>query len=251
MAEGAFQVLPAVDLLGAEAVRLEQGDFGRVSVRAQPEQLVRRFAAAGARLIHVVDLDGARLGRIRADLIGRLAAAAGPAELQASGGIRSPADAERLLAAGAARVVVGTAALAEAEALEQFVARLGDRLVVAIDVRGGRVAARGWLDDTGLEAADVARRCAEAGVPRILCTAIERDGMLGGPDLDLLREVRDASGLPVLAAGGIRSESDLAAVAAVGCEGAVVGRALLDGSLPLSAVVDRETPIAPTRTGSA
>lgn len=236
MAEGAFQVLPAVDLLGAEAVRLEQGDFGRVSVRAQPEELVRRFAAAGARLIHVVDLDGARLGRIRADLIGRLVEAAGPAELQASGGIRSPTDAERLLAAGAARVVVGTAALAEAGALEQFVARLGDRLVVAIDVRGGRVAARGWLDDTGLEAADVARRCAEVGVPRILCTAIERDGMLGGPDLDLLREIRDASGLPVLAAGGIRSEADLAAVAAIGCEGAIVGRALLDGSLPLSAV---------------
>ena len=240
MAEGSFQVVPAVDLLGDEAVRLEQGDFGRVAVRAQPEELVRRFAAAGARLIHVVDLDGARRGRIRPDVVARLVEAAAPVNLQASGGIRSPADAEQLLAAGAARVVVGTAvALAEPEALEQFAAELGDRLVVAIDVRGGRVAARGWLEDTGLEAAAVARRCAEAGVPRILCTAIERDGMLGGPDLDLLREVRDASGLPVLAAGGIRSESDLAAVAAVGCEGAVVGRALLDGSLPLSAVGGR------------
>jgi phosphoribosylformimino-5-aminoimidazole carboxamide ribotide isomerase len=236
MTEQTFQVLPAVDLLGEEAVRLEQGDFGRVAVRAQPEELVRRFADAGARLIHVVDLDGARLGRIRPDVVGRLAEAAAPAKVQASGGIRSPADAELLLAAGAARVVVGTAALAEPEALEQFVAELGGRLVIAIDVRFGRVAARGWLDDTGLEAAEVARRCAVVGVSRILCTAIERDGMLGGPDLDLLREVREASGLPVLAAGGIRSHSDLAAVAATGCEGAVVGRALLDGSLPLSAV---------------
>jgi phosphoribosylformimino-5-aminoimidazole carboxamide ribotide isomerase len=236
MAEEAFQVLPAVDLLGEEAVRLEQGDFGRVAARAQPEELVRRFAAAGARLIHVVDLDGARGGGIRQDLIGHLVDAAAPAKLQASGGIRSPADAEQLLAAGAARVVVGTAALAEPEALGQFVAQLGDRLLVAIDVRGGRVAARGWLEDTGLDAADVAGRCAEAGVPRILCTAIERDGMLGGPDLDLLQRVREASSLPVLAAGGIRSEADLAAVAAAGCEGAVVGRALLDGSLPLSAI---------------
>jgi phosphoribosylformimino-5-aminoimidazole carboxamide ribotide isomerase len=231
-----FQVLPAVDLLGVEAVRLEQGDYGRVAVRAEPEELVRRFAAAGARLIHVVDLDGARRGLIRTDVIGRLAEAAAPAKVQASGGIRSLADAEQLLAAGAARVVVGTAALAEPEALEQFVAQLGDRLVVAVDVRGGRVAARGWLDDTGLEAADVARRCADAGVSRILCTAIERDGMLGGPDLDLLREVWEASRLRVLAAGGIRSEADLAAVAAVGCAGAVVGRALLDGSLPLASL---------------
>jgi phosphoribosylformimino-5-aminoimidazole carboxamide ribotide isomerase len=236
MTEGSFQVLPAVDLLGEEAVRLEQGDFGRVAARAQPEELVRRFAAAGARLIHVVDLDGARRGRIRTDVIAHLAEAAAPAKLQASGGIRSPADAAQLLAAGAARVVVGTAALAKPEALEDFVAQFGDRLVVAIDVRGGRVAARGWLEDTGLDALKVARRCAEVGVPRILCTAIERDGMLGGPDLDLLGEVWKVSRLPVLAAGGIRSEADLTAVAATGCEGAVVGRALLDGSLPLSSV---------------
>ncbi len=218
-------MVPAVDLLGDEAVRLEQGDFGRVAVRAQPEELVRRFAAAGARLIHVVDLDGARHGLIRTGVIARLAEAAAPAKLQASGGIRSSADAERLLAAGAARVVVGTAAFARPEALERFAAELGDRLVVAIDVRGGRVAARGWLEDTGLDASDVARHCAGAGVSRVLCTAIERDV--------------DASGLPVLAAGGVRSDSDLAAIAAVGCEGAVVGRALLDGSLPLSAVGGR------------
>jgi phosphoribosylformimino-5-aminoimidazole carboxamide ribotide isomerase len=240
MTAGSFQVLPAVDLLGEEAVRLEQGDFERVAARAEPEQLVRRFAAAGARLIHVVDLDGARNGTIRKDLIGRLAEAAGAAKVQASGGIRSPADAERLLSAGAARVVVGTAALLGPEALERFVGELGDRLVVAVDARGRRVASQGWLEDTGLDAADVARCCAAAGVSRILCTAIDRDGTLGGPDLDLLREVRDASRLPVVAAGGIRSEADLAAVAALGCEGAVVGRALLDGSLPLAAVGSQE-----------
>jgi phosphoribosylformimino-5-aminoimidazole carboxamide ribotide isomerase len=234
MAEGGFQVLPAVDLLGEEAVRLEQGDFARVAARAEPEELVRRFATAGARLIHVVDLDGARRGQIRTDVIARLVEAAGPAKVQASGGIRSTADAERLLAAGAARVVVGTAALAEPGALEEFVTHFGDRLVVAIDVRGGRVAVRGWLEDTGLDAAELAKRCGAADVSRILCTAIERDGMLGGPDLDLLRQVCEVSSLPVLAAGGISSEADLAAVAATGCEGAVVGRALLDGSLPLS-----------------
>ena len=229
-------MIPAVDLLGDDAVRLEQGDFGRVAARAQPLELVRRYAEAGARLIHLVDLDGARGGRIRPDVVRSLVEAAAPAEVQASGGVRSPADAERLLATGASRVVVGTAALAGPAALEGFVAGLGERLVVAIDVRRRQVAVRGWLDDTGLEAAAMACKCAEAGVKRLLCTAIDRDGMLTGPDLELLREVREASGLPVLAAGGISSEADVAEVAASGCEGAVVGRALLDGSLPLSAV---------------
>src|SRR6266568_5424989 len=139
MAEERFQVLPAVDLVGGEAVMLEQGDVERVAVRALPEELVRRFAGAGARMIHVVDLDGVRSGGIREGLIGGLEETAGAAKLQVSGGIRSPADAERLLAAGAARVVVGTAALAEPDALERFVAELGDRLIVAIDVRSGRV----------------------------------------------------------------------------------------------------------------
>src|SRR5438445_8859968 len=139
MAEERFRVLPAVDLLGGEAVRLEQGDFERVAVRARPEELVRRFAAAGARLIHVVDLDGVRSGGIREDLIGRLAETAGAAKLQVSGGIRSPANADRLLAAGAARVVVGTAALAEPAALGRFVAELGDPLVRATHLRGWRV----------------------------------------------------------------------------------------------------------------
>jgi phosphoribosylformimino-5-aminoimidazole carboxamide ribotide isomerase len=231
-----FQVIPAVDLLGESAVRLEQGDFSRVAARARPEELVRRFAAAGAPLIHLVDLDGARSGRSRPELVERLAAEATPARVQASGGIRSLADAERLLAAGAARVVVGTAAVADSRALERFARALGDRLVVAIDVRGRRVAVRGWTRESDVGPGELARRCAAVGVARLLCTAIERDGTLSGPDLGLLGQVVQQSGLPVLAAGGIRSRADLDAVAATGGEGAVVGRALLDGSLPLSAV---------------
>ena len=229
------QVIPAVDLLGEEAVRLEQGDFSRVVAREQdPVRLVERLVAAGARLIHVVDLDGARSGVLRPDLVGALVAAASPALVQASGGVRSPAQGERLLAAGAARVVVGTAAFARPNALEDWVRALDERLVVAIDVRGGRVAVSGWERTTALEAEEAARHCAEAGVPRLLCTAVERDGTLAGPDLDLLHQVCTVSGLPVLAAGGIRSKADLDAVAEAGCEGAIVGRALLAGLLPLS-----------------
>lgn len=228
-------MIPAVDLLGEDAVRLERGEFDRVVAReADPVALVERFVEAGARLLHVVDLDGARSGRIRPELVRRLAAAAAPARIQASGGVRSPRDAERLLDAGAARVVVGTAAFAAPDALERYAAALDIGLVVAVDVRAGRVVTGGWSQETELTAEEAAERSAAAGVSRLLCTAVDRDGTLQGPDLELLGRVLERSGLPVLAAGGIRSVADLAQVERLGCEGAIVGRALLEGRLTLS-----------------
>jgi phosphoribosylformimino-5-aminoimidazole carboxamide ribotide isomerase len=230
-----FQVIPAVDLLGEAAVRLERGEFDRVVARdADPVALVERLVGAGATLVHVVDLDGARSGRTRPDLVRRLVQAAAPARIQASGGVRSISDAEELLAAGAFRVVVGTAAFSGPRALEEYRNALDDRLVVAVDVRKGRVVTAGWTEATEISADEAAERSAAAGVSRLLCTAVDRDGTLGGPDLDLLATVRERSGLPVLAAGGIRTRKDLDAVERLGCEAAIVGRALLDERLPLS-----------------
>jgi phosphoribosylformimino-5-aminoimidazole carboxamide ribotide isomerase len=232
-----FLVLPAVDLLGEEAVRLERGEFDRVTLRAgDPEGLMARFAEAGAAMIHLVDLEGARSGGIRPGLMARLIAAAAGIPVQASGGIRTLADAEALLAAGASRVVVGTAAYAAPEALEGFAGALGDRLVAAVDARGGRLALSGWERESELSIEEAAERCAAAGVVRLHCTAVDRDGTMTGPDLELLARVRDRSGLRVLAAGGIRSLDDLAEIEALGLEGAVVGRALLEGAIPLSAI---------------
>jgi phosphoribosylformimino-5-aminoimidazole carboxamide ribotide isomerase len=229
-----FRVIPAVDVLGEDAVRLERGRFDRVVEREDPARLIERFVEAGAGLIHVVDLDGARSGRLRPELVRQLAAVAAPAVLQASGGVRSLAAAECLLEAGARRVVVGTAAFSTPEGLARYREALDGRLVVAVDVRAGRVVAEGWSEETGLTAEEAAERCADAGVPRIICTAIDRDGTLAGPDLNLLELVRERSGLPVLAAGGVGSVADLAAVESVGCEGVIVGRALLRGRIPLS-----------------
>jgi phosphoribosylformimino-5-aminoimidazole carboxamide ribotide isomerase len=230
-----FQVIPAVDLLGEEAVTLERGDYERVTLReSDPAALVARFAAAGAELVHVVDLDGARSGRLRPELVGRLVAAALPARVQASGGIRSVADARTLLDAGAARVIVGTAACADEDALGRFARAVGEALVVAIDCRDGRIAVRGWEESGGLDVDEAIDRCVAAGVVRLHCTAIDRDGTLAGPDLALLRRVVERSGLRVVAAGGVSSAADIAAVAATGCEGAVVGRALLEGRVPLT-----------------
>jgi phosphoribosylformimino-5-aminoimidazole carboxamide ribotide isomerase len=229
-----FRVVPAVDILGTDAVRLRQGDYARVTNRsADPLALIESYRDAGAELVHVVDLDGARDGRIRTDVVRRAAAAALPARIQASGGIRSVLDGERLLEAGAVRVVVGTAAFAAEDALDDFANGLGEALVVAVDVRNSLVAVGGWTQTTTITVEDALERCRSAGVPRLLCTAIERDGTLAGPDLDLLGRVCGSS-IAVLAAGGVRSLADLAAIEAAGCEGAVVGRALLEGSLPLS-----------------
>lgn len=228
-----LEVIPAVDLLGDEAVRLRRGDYDDVTLRRDdPEGLVRGLVASGAGRIHVVDLDGARSGELRLGLIARLVAAAAPARVQASGGVRALGDARALLDLGADRVVVGTAAWRTPDAVEELASALGESLVVAIDVRRGRVAVGGWLGDGGLDADEAADRCAAAGVARILCTAIDRDGTLLGPDLRLLAGVVARSGVPVLAAGGVSSESDLDALAGIGCEGAVVGRAVLERRLP-------------------
>jgi len=224
-----MQVIPAIDLLGREAVRLQQGDYERVSQFGEPAELAAQFAADGARWIHVVDLDGARAGQIRPVVVAALVHASSPASVQASGGVRSVADAKTLLRAGASRVVVGTAAWT---LLDDLVASLGDTLVVALDVRDGVVHTRGWTE-SALELDQAIDRCTAGGVSRLLCTAIERDGMLEGPEVELVRHVVERSGLPVLAAGGIRSEADIDALEQAGAEGAIVGRALLDGTIQL------------------
>jgi phosphoribosylformimino-5-aminoimidazole carboxamide ribotide isomerase len=237
-----FEVIPAVDVLGDEAVRLEQGDFARVTLRAgDPAELVRRFAERRPPRIHVVDLAAARSGGVRPSLVAALVAEAAPVPLQAAGGVRSPADALALVAAGAERVVVGSAAFAAPGAVGPYVDALGERLVVAVDVRDGVVAAAGWESSTGLDADEAVDLCLGAGVARLLCTAIERDGTMSGPNLELLARVRERSGLPVLAAGGIRSDDDLTALAELGLEGAVVGRALLEGRISLGSHVPVHT----------
>ena len=215
---GPIDVIPAVDVLGSEAVRLRQGDYDSVVERADdPVALARRWAAAGARRIHLVDLDGARAGRVRPELVGAVARAGLP--VQASGGIRSLADARALLAAGADRVIVGTAAWPDPTPWFE----LGDALVLALDVRDGQVRAAGWTEAAGISFADAIELAAGR---RVLVTAIDRDGTLAGPDIGLVAAAA-ATGAQVLAAGGVRSPEDVRELAAAGAEAAVVGRALL------------------------
>lgn len=216
--EQGIEVIPAVDVLGDGAVRLERGAYDAVVDRAgDPIALAQRWIDAGARRIHLVDLDGARSGRVRPELVRAVAALGVP--VQASGGIRSLADARALLAAGADRVIVGTAAWPDPTPWLE----LGEQLVLALDVRDGEVRASGWTAGAGIRFEDA---LGHVRGRRVLVTAIDRDGTLAGPDVALVRRAVEA-GAQVLAAGGIRDVADVIALAEAGAEAAVVGRALL------------------------
>src|SRR5205085_12477225 len=231
MTQDSFTVAPALDVLDGRCVRLLEGSRERVTVEGgDPVEAARRFEAEGARLLHVVDLDGAFAGKPTPGLVERIAAAV-DVPVQVGGGLRTLAAIEEALEAGAARAIVGTAAVSPAF-LEQ-VAALGERVVVAIDVKDGRVATDGWTEAADLTAGELAARCAEAGIARLLVTNTRRDGSLAGPDTELLVDVL-AAGLPVLAAGGIASVDDLRAVKQIGCEGAIAGSALWLGRFTLA-----------------
>jgi phosphoribosylformimino-5-aminoimidazole carboxamide ribotide isomerase len=216
-----MQVIPALDLLGNDAVRLEQGDFNRVIFRQPIEAFMARIVATTPPLIHIVDLQGARDGALRGDVIQRCAEVADGIPLQVSGGIRSVEAVRAALDAGARRVIVGTAVWESDDALALFARTFGEQLLVALDVSGGQIAVRGWTASSGLSVDDALARCAAAGVARLHVTAIDRDGTMRGPDLALYRQVC-SSGIPVVAAGGIRDD-DVAALADLGCEAAVMG----------------------------
>ena len=221
-----MQIIPAVDVLGRDAVRLERGDYERVLFRQPLAHYIERVVAATTpQLLHLVDLQGARDGVFRPELLEIAKRASQGVDVQVSGGIRSVEEARTALDAGAARVIMGTAAFASDDSLVALVSALGPSLVVALDVKNGMIATRGWLATSGLSVAEALARCRDAGVSRIHATAVDRDGTMGGPDLSLYEELC-GSGIAVVAAGGVRSTEDINALAAVGCEAAVMGTAL-------------------------
>ncbi len=221
-----FVVYPALDVLEGRCVRLAEGRREEVTIEGgDPVAAARRFAREGACFLHMVDLDGAFSGRPSVDLVRLIAATAGAVPLQVGGGYRSLEAIAAAIEAGAARVMIGTAATSP-EFLARAVARFGERLVVAIDARDGKVALRGWTEFSQLDAGELARACAATGVHRLLVTSTRRDGSLAGPDFELLETVLEASKLPVIAAGGVATLDDLRALRAAGCEGAVAGAAI-------------------------
>jgi phosphoribosylformimino-5-aminoimidazole carboxamide ribotide isomerase len=226
-------IIPAIDLLGGRAVRLEQGDFARVTdFGPDPIALARGFAEAGAPWLHVVDLDGARLGHwCHLDVIAQIVAAAG-IPVQAGGGARDLAQVEAALERGVARVIVGTAATESLATAASWAARFGSRLVFSFDTRDRRVLTQGWLSESAQDPVAMAEKLRDAGACRFIHTDTVRDGTLRGPDLSGLTALLPL-GVPVLVAGGVATYADLEAIRDAGAEGAIVGRALLEGTIEL------------------
>jgi phosphoribosylformimino-5-aminoimidazole carboxamide ribotide isomerase len=223
---------PAIDIRGGQAVRLLQGDYEReTTYDADPVDAAKRWADEGAEFLHVVDLDGAKAGEPRnLDAVRRIAAAV-ECPIQVGGGLRDAAAVAAVLATGAERVVIGTAALRDPEFLAATIATYNERVVVSVDARAGKVALEGWTEAGEEGVVEAVAALSERGVARFLCTAIEVDGTMEGPAIDQLAEIAAATEAQVIASGGIGDLShleSLAAQAPANLEGAIVGRALYE-----------------------
>jgi phosphoribosylformimino-5-aminoimidazole carboxamide ribotide isomerase len=239
-----MELFPAVDLYQGEAVRLVQGDFSRSRSYGDPMALARRYVDAGARWVHVVDLDAARTGEpVNRDTVLELIASV-PVAVQVGGGIRRAEDADALLGAGAARVVIGTAALRDPALAAVLASRHPGRVAVGLDHRGGgaEVAVAGWEQGAARTLEQALAGLEGLPLAAVVITAIERDGMLEGPDVAGLASALGATRHPVVASGGVRSAADLRALRALraagrGLAGAIVGKALVDGVLAIEEAV--------------
>lgn len=238
-----FELLPAIDLRGGRVVRLQQGDFAReTAYGADPEAVARRFMADGATWLHVVDLDGARAGEPRQlDVAARIVEETdGRAHVEIGGGLRTLDDVAGALGIGAARAAVGTAALRDPAFARGLVDRYGaDRIVGSIDIRDGVALGEGWRPGAaGVPAPDAIAMLADAGIETFEVTAIDRDGSLDGPDLDLLRSLVALDRGRIIASGGVASVEDVLAIQAAGSAGAIVGKAIYEGRIDLRALIE-------------
>jgi phosphoribosylanthranilate isomerase len=228
-------LLPAVDVQGGQAVQLTQGVAGSEKVFGDPLAAARRWQDGGSSWLHLVDLDAAFGRGSNAEVIAGITAAM-ELNVELSGGIRDDASLERALATGCRRVNIGTAALENPDWCDRIIAEHGDRIAIGLDVRGTRLAARGWTREGG-ELWETLDRLNAAGCARYVVTDVASDGMLSGPNLDLLREVCARTDAPVVASGGISTLDDLRALrelVPLGVEGAIVGTALYVGNFTLA-----------------
>jgi 1-(5-phosphoribosyl)-5-[(5-phosphoribosylamino)methylideneamino] imidazole-4-carboxamide isomerase/N-(5'phosphoribosyl)anthranilate isomerase len=232
---GSLTVLPAVDVAGGQAVRLVQGVAGTETVYGDPLEAALAWQDAGARWIHLVDLDAAFRRGSNAGILASIVRRT-DVLVELSGGIRDEASLTAALATGCSRVVIGTAALEGPDWVRSVIAEHGDRIAVGLDVRGTRLAARGWTTDGG-ELDEALDRLEAGGCQRYVVTDITKDGMLRGPNLDLLRRVCARSDRPVIASGGVSSLADLEAISglrSLGVEGVIIGKALYAGAFTLT-----------------
>lgn len=233
-----MRVIPAIDLMGGEVVRLEKGDFATKKVYShRPVEQAEDFLRAGATVLHVVDLDGAKAGwPVNLDTVRDLCSVQG-LEIELGGGLRTLGDIEKVLGLGVAAVVLGTAAVERLDLVRQACQRFPGRVRCGIDARNGEVKVAGWLEGSGLKAVEVARRVKEAGVTLVEYTDVARDGMFTGVDAAGAAAIQAEAGVEVVASGGVASLDDIRACLAAGVAGVIVGKAIYEGRLRLADAV--------------
>lgn len=229
-----IEILPAIDIRDGRCVRLRQGDYERETVFDEdPAAAARRWIDQGASRLHVVDLDGAREGRaVNVDAVARIINLGLP--VQIGGGVRDANTVARYRELGAARIILGTAAISDPAFLRETLNGGADGIIVSVDARGGEVAVAGWTESSGRSAVELARDLEHAGVRRLIYTDIASDGMLSGHDQAALSRIVAAVAIPLIAAGGIASREQIASLRSAGAAGVVLGRSLYDGRLSLA-----------------
>ena len=233
-----MNLYPAIDLRGGMCVRLEKGDFSKETVYSKdPGAMARRFAEAGARTIHVVDLDGALAGKSENLSAIKAILREGGISIEVGGGIRTYEQIEGLLSLGVSQVILGSAAIYDPQLVERANRDFPHKIVVGIDAKNGYAAADGWEKDSNLTAEALARRVAAAGTERIIFTDISRDGMMNGSNIEATAALYQACGVPITASGGVSSLEDIRRLKARetdGIEGCIIGKALYAGAFSLS-----------------
>lgn len=232
-------ILPAIDLKDGKVVRLYKGDFDTVhQVADDPVTTARAFYDAGARWIHMVDLDGAKDGHRKNSAIVQAVAEVG-LKIELGGGIRTMADLEAVFALGVTRAVIGSAAVSHPQFVAEAVKTYGERIAVGIDTKDGRVKTAGWVEDSGLDYLDFAKSMEAIGVKTIIFTDIETDGTLSGPSFGRLEQLQKAVSCRIVASGGVSNNQDIRDLAAMGLYGAIIGKAYYAGTIDLKqAAVD-------------
>lgn len=233
-----MKILPAIDLKDGQCVRLQKGDYGTAhKVAEDAVQTARGFLAAGATLIHMVDLDGAKDGSHANYDVVRQVIEQTSAAVELGGGIRTMRDVQAVLALGVSRVIIGSAAVRDPELVRQAVAQYGDRIAVGIDARGGTVRTDGWLSDSGEDYLTFAKKMERFGVKTIIFTDIDKDGMLEGPNFEQLGALRRAVSCAIVASGGVTSLSDIQRLRDAGIDAAIAGKAVYTGALDLAQAI--------------
>ncbi len=233
-----MKLFPAIDLYTGWAVRLYKGDYNQMTVYDKdPLAVARRFREAGAEYLHMVDLEGAKTGLTPNLEIVRAVTAQSGLQVEIGGGIRSEEVIKQYLDAGVLRVILGTAAITQPGFVGEMVAKYGDRIAVGVDVRDGLVAIRGWTEVSDQKCFDFCQKMDSLGVKTIICTDISKDGVLGGTNLDLYKQLSEQLSLDIVASGGVSSLRDVVALRDMGLYGAILGKALYTGDLDLAQAV--------------